>query len=144
MKIILTTDVKKVGLKGQLVTVADGYAMNVLIPKRQAIVATPENMKRHEQDVASAKGRADQSASTAKELLAELDGKTLNIETKMSETGTLFKALHTADIADAIRKEWGIEVPESAIKLDHPIKQKGTYAVPVSLLGSLARVSIIV
>lgn len=142
MKVILTADVKKVGQRGQVVTVADGYAMNVLIPQKKAVPATAENMRRHDKEVAESKQRADQSAAQARELLAKMNGKTLVVETKASETGTLFKSLHAADIAHEIKKQWGIELPESAIKLEHPLKQKGTYEVPMELLGGGARISV--
>lgn len=142
MKVILTADVKKVGQRGSVVTIADGYAMNVLIPKKQAVPATAENLKKHERGVAEAKGRADESASKARELLSQIDGKTLTVEVKASETGTLFKSLHESDIVAEIKKQWGITLPENAIKLDHHIKQKGTYVVPVELLGAHAKINL--
>ncbi len=142
MRIILTADVKKVGQRGQVVTVADGFAMNVLIPKKQAVPATPENMRRHDREVTESKLRVDQGAVQAKELLTQIDGKTLTIEVKASETGTLFKSIHASDIVAEIKKQWGITLPESAITLDHPIKQKGTHAVPVGLLGALAKINL--
>ncbi len=136
MKVILIADVKKVGQRGQLITVADGYALNVLIPQKKAVPATPENMKKHERGVAEAKLKADQSASQAKELLSKMDGKTLSVDVKAGPTGTLFKSLHASDIVAEIKKQWGIDLPESALQLEHPIKQKGTFSVPVELLGA--------
>ncbi|MCL9972130.1 MAG: 50S ribosomal protein L9 [Candidatus Pacebacteria bacterium] len=136
MKVILITDVKKVGQRGSVVDVADGYAMNVLIPQKKALPATADNLKRHEKGVAEAKGRADQSAAKAREILADLRGKTLSISAKASETGTLFKSLHESDITAAVLAQWGVTLPESALTLEHPIKQKGTYTVPIELEGS--------
>lgn len=144
MKVILVADVKKVGQKGQLITVADGYAMNVLIPQKKAVAATAENLKKHERGVAEAKQKADQSATRAREVLAQIDGKTLTLEAKAGATGTLFKSIHVSDIVTEIKKQWGIELPESSLTLDHPIKQKGTYAVPVELLGAKAKVEVLV
>ncbi len=142
MKVILITDVKKVGQRGSVVVVTDGYAQNVLIPQKKAVHATPENLKRHEKGVAEAKNRAGESAAKARELLAQIDGKTLAIEAKAGPTGTLFKSIHTSDIVAEIKKQWGIDLPESALTLDHPIKQKGTYAVPVELFGTKARIEV--
>lgn len=142
MKVILTTDVKKVGQKGALVTVADGYAMNVLIPQGKAVTATVENLKKYERGVEEAKNRADQSAARAREVLSKIDGKTLTIAVKASETGTLFKSLHASDIVDEIKKQWAVTLPESALTLNHPIKQKGTHSVPVSLLGATATLNV--
>lgn len=143
MQVILVTDVKKVGQKGQLITVADGYAMNVLIPQKKAVAATAENLKKYERGVAEAKQKADQSAARAREVLAQIDGKTLTLEAKAGPTGTLFKSINASAIVAEIKKQWGIELPESALTLDHPIKQKGTYTVPISLLGALAKFSIV-
>lgn len=140
MKIILLENVRKVGQKGQLVTVADGYAMNVLIPQKKAVPGTAENLKRHERGVAAAANKADQSAMKAKEILAEIAGKTLTIVAKAGTTGTLFKSIHASDIAAEIKKQWGMELPTNAVKLDHPLKQKGTHEVPVELLGSKANI----
>lgn len=142
MKVILIADVKKVGKKGSVVTVADGYALNVLIPQKKAVTATPDNLKRHEKGVAEAKGKADQSAARAHELLKQIDEKTLTLEAKAGPTGTLFKSIHESDIVEEIKKQWGIEIPESALTLDHAIKQKGTYVVPVALLGAKAKISV--
>ena len=136
MKVILVADVKKVGQRGSVVEVADGYALNVLIPQKKAVPATPDNLKRHEKGVAEAKQKASASAEQAKVLLAQIDGKTLTIEAKAGPTGTLFKSLHASDIAVAIKKQWGIDLPESAVTLEHPIKQKGTTVVPIELFGS--------
>lgn len=144
MKVILVTDVKKVGQRGSVVDVADGYALNVLIPQKKAVTATAENLKRHEKGVAEAKGRADESAAKARALLTEINGKTLTIEAKAGPTGTLFKSIHASDIVAEIKKQWRIDLPESVLTLDHPIKQKGTYAVPVVLQGAQALVSVIV
>lgn len=142
MKVILIADVKKVGQRGQLITVADGYALNVLIPQKKALPATAENLKKHEKGVAEAKQKADQSAAQAKALLAQIDGKTLTIEAKAGPTGTLFKSLHAEDIVAEIKKQWGIDVPASALLLDHPIKQKGTMMVHLSLLSAKADLSL--
>ncbi len=142
MKVILLKDVPKVGQRGTLVTVADGYAMNVLIPQKKAAPAIAENLKRYERGVEAAKQKADHSAEQAKRILSEIDGKTLSVTVKTSDTGTLFKSFHTSDIAAEMKTQWGIELPESALELDHPIKQKGTYEVPIKLLGSVAKISL--
>jgi large subunit ribosomal protein L9 len=136
MKVILITDVKKVGQRGSVVDVADGYAMNVLIPQKKALPATADNLKRHEKSVAEAAGRKDQNAAKARETVDSMRGKTLTIAVKASETGTLFKSLHASDIVAEVAKQLGVTLPESALMLEHPIKQKGTYAVPMELAGS--------
>lgn len=143
MQVILIADVKKVGQRGQLITVADGYALNVLIPQKKALPATAENLKKHEKGVAEAKQKADQSAAQAKALLAQIDGKPLTVEAKAGPTGTLFKSLHAEDIVAEIKKQWGIDIPASALVLDHPIKQKGTLSVPIKLHSAVAVLTVV-
>lgn len=144
MKVILIADVKKVGLKGSVITVADGYAMNVLFPRKLAVPATGDNLKRHEQGVREAQGRADASAAAARQALAQIDGKTVPLKAAASASGTLFKSLHASDIVAAIKKDLQVTLPESALMLEQPIKKTGTYEVPVALSGAKAKVEILV
>lgn len=142
MKVILTVDVKKVGLKGQVVTVADGYALNVLIPNRKAVTATPENLKKHEQVAKEIKDREVQATQNAALLLNSIDGKTVTITAKAGDTGTLFKSLHANAISAALQSEYKATIPEDAIALASPIKKTGTYSVPIKLYGSSAQVTV--
>lgn len=143
MNLILLNDVRKVGHRGQLVTVADGYGMNYLIPRHLALQATESSLKQYEYQLAAARHDALQNMEKAKELLEQLAGKTLAVDMAASETGTLFKALHATDIAEEIKKQWGVEVPEMAVRLDHPIKHKGTYRVPVTIGDESTTVEVI-
>ncbi|MBU6310418.1 50S ribosomal protein L9 [Patescibacteria group bacterium] len=131
MKVILIADVKKVGQRGSVLTVADGYALNVLIPQKKAILATPENLKKHERSRAATERRSDASRAEAEALLAALDQRTITIPVKSGPTGTLFKALTARDIVAAIKTELGVELAETALVLPSPIKHTGTHEVPV-------------
>lgn len=142
MKVILTADVKKVGSKGQVVTVADGYALNVLIPNKKAVTATPENLKKHEQVAKAHKDREVQAAQEAALLLKSIDGKTVTITAKAGDTGTLFKSLHADAIAAALQSEHNVAIPEDSIVLASPIKKTGSYSVPIKLYGSAALVTV--
>ncbi len=144
MKVILITDVKKVGKRGELVTVADGYGMNVLIAGKKAVLATAENIKKYEQGLKDQAVRNEHAQSQARSVVARLSALSVTVVAKSSENGTLFKSIHAADIADEIKKTHGIALPAESLKLDHPIKQKGTYSVPVLLLGVKGSVSVLV
>lgn len=144
MKIILKTDVAKVGQRGSVVEVSDGYAMNVLIPQGKALPATREHLKAHDRALAERNEKSVHEAENAKMLLESISGKKLVIEAKASDTGTLFKAIHASDISDEIRKQWKIEISESAIKLEHPIKQKGEMNVIIGNGGFEANVTVVV
>jgi large subunit ribosomal protein L9 len=132
MKLILLTDVKKVGQRGSMVTVADGYAQNVLLPKRLAVTATPENLKRYERERAGATAREALNTSIVKKTFADMNGKTVTLQARANETGGLFEAIHEQQIAEAVQKSLGISIPEEAITLEAPIKKTGIFKVGVS------------
>lgn len=142
MKVVMLIDVKKVGSRGTVVEVADGYAMNVLLPQKKAVVATPENLKRVEKEALAAKGKKDMSAMLAQKALEQVDGKTLTIRAKANPSGGLFESVKEKHINEAIEKEFGISLPESAIKLSEPIKKTGVHPVSVSLHNASAKIHI--
>ncbi len=142
MKVILTTDVKKVGRKGELVTVADGYGMNVLVRTGKGIVATAENIKKHEVGESAKAASIASQSERDKALLASIDGKLVPISAPASQTGTLFKALHEVDIATAIKNQLHAPIPESAIKLSAPIKQHGMIPVHIELNDHSAQITL--
>lgn len=133
MNLILTADVRKVGRKGQIVMVSDGFGMNFLIPRHLAVQATASALKLHEHDVAVAAQHSEENVARAKKLASELAGKVIAIDAPASETGTLFKAIRAEDIVAEIQKQWGVEVPEEAIHLSEPIKTKGTHTLKFEL-----------
>lgn len=138
----MLVDVKKVGSRGTVVEVADGYAMNVLLPQKKAVAATPENLKRVEKDALAAKGKKDMDAILAQKALAQIDGKTLTIHAKANPAGGLFESIKEKHINEAIEKEFSISLPESAIKLDEPIKKAGAHEVLVSLQNAKAKITL--
>lgn len=142
MKVVLLQDVKKVGQKGSVITVADGYAQNVLIPKRLAVPATADAVKRAEAVMAERGEKSAMEEGLARTILAKLDGATVRVTARANEQGTLFEALHAADIVAAIEREHGITIPESAIHLDDPIKKTGSHPVSLSLHDARAVITV--
>ncbi len=139
----MLADVKKVGQKGTLVTVADGYANNVLIPKKLALPATAENIRRFEKQTQGAKDKVAMDAALAKKALSEIEGKTIEIKARANEKGTLFESIHAKQIAEAIHKDLKVSLPEEAIGLaDGPIKKLGEHRVGVSVSGASARIAL--
>jgi large subunit ribosomal protein L9 len=132
MKVILLQDVKKVGVRGSLVDVADGYANNVLIPKKLALPATGENMKRYDRERQAREGKAALDATLAKKLLAEIDGKSISLQVKANEAGGLFEAIHPRQVALAIKHEFHVSIPEESITLlPESIKKLGEFRAEV-------------
>jgi large subunit ribosomal protein L9 len=132
MQIILQEDVEKLGTRGQLVEVAEGYARNFLLPRKLGLEATPGNMKRLEKmRTAFAKKTAVEKESAQKlaELLASVS---LTLSRKAGENDQLFGSVTSGDIAAALSAQ-GYEIEKRKITLADPIKLVGEYEVPVKL-----------
>ncbi|HEU0247722.1 MAG TPA: 50S ribosomal protein L9 [Gaiellaceae bacterium] len=132
MQIILLTDVEKLGLRGDVVDVARGYARNYLLPRRMAETATPSRvaeLRRVDADRARHEAR---NAEQAQEI-ADVLGKTvLRFEVKSGPTGSLFGSVTPSDVADEIWRARKIRVDRRKISID-PIKRIGRYAIPIEL-----------
>lgn len=143
MKVILLTDVKKVGRRNDVVEVAQGFAENVLFPKKQAVPATREHLARHE---ATAKRVSDSKAFEATLLaknIAELAGKEVRIRARANESGTLFQTVHAKQVVEAIHTMYALSLPESALGA-FDAKQVGTYAVTLSGGGAKSQVRVVI
>ncbi|NLZ56601.1 MAG: 50S ribosomal protein L9 [Clostridiaceae bacterium] len=132
MKVILLEDVKNLGLKDEVVNVADGYANNFLFRRGLAVEATPANLRdlQSRQNIRRA-GVAKQLA-TAKELAEKLTGVTVKIPMKTGEGGRLYGSLTTQSIADELDRQ-GYEVNRRNITIHENIKTVGTYTVTIRL-----------
>ena len=130
MEVILTQDVDKVGLRGEVVNVARGYARNFLLPRRLAEVATPAKVAELEKRDSQRARHEARSVEHAREI-AELLGKTmLRFEVKAGPTGALFGSVTPTDIADEIWRVRKVRVDRRKIELPEPIKRIGRYEVP--------------
>lgn len=131
-QVILTKEVESLGAEGDVITVADGYARNYLIPQGLAIAATPANLRRVE--ALRKKREAEQAArrQQAEELAAKLTGLTLTMAAPSGADGKLFGAITTADIAHSLR-ERGFEVDRKRIVLDPPLREIGVRDVTIKL-----------
>lgn len=132
MEVILLKDVEKVGLRGDVVDVARGYARNYLLPRRLAETATPARVAELQRVDAQ---RAQHEARTAEQAqdIAELLGKTvLRFEVKAGPTGSLFGSVTPSDVADEIWRARKVRVDRRKVAID-PIKRIGRYAVPIEL-----------
>ena len=137
MEVILLSDVEKVGLRGEVVDVARGYARNYLLPRRLAEPATPGRVSELEKRTAQ---RARQEASTfeqARDLATTLEKVDLRFDVKAGPTGSLFGSVTPTDLADEIWKVAKIRVDRRRIQLAEPIKKVGRYEVPVELFADV-------
>ena len=133
MKVILLTDVKPHGKKGEVVEVSDGLARNVLIKKKQAVEATPQNMNNLKLQNQHADKVAAENLAAAKELAKEMEGWLVETTIKSGEGGRTFGSVSSKEIAASVQKQYGREIDKKKIILDEPIKSLGTHEVKVKL-----------
>ena len=133
MKVILLEDVKALGKKGQVVNVSDGYARNLLLPKKLGVEATGKNMndlklqKAHENKV------AQENLDAAKAFAEELKDKQVTVGIKVGEGGRTFGSISAKEIAEAAKAQLGYELDKKKLQLSAPIKELGTTMVPIKL-----------
>ncbi|MCL6506168.1 MAG: 50S ribosomal protein L9 [Bryobacteraceae bacterium] len=132
MQVILRQNIEKLGHRGDIVNVADGYARNYLLPRRLAVPATEANKKIVEQERQAHLRREARERGEAEELARLLAGVTVTIPQKAGEHDQLFGSVTAKDIAEALQKQ-NYVVDRRKIQLEEPIKQLGEYKVPVRL-----------
>lgn len=132
MEVILKEDVNKLGHRGDVVRVAEGYGRNYLLPSKLAIQATAANKAVIEQMKASAIRKSASEKSGAEELGQKLNEVVVTFERKAGENGQLFGSVTTQDIAKAL-EEQGYTIDRRKISIDEPLKTVGEFHVPVKL-----------
>ena len=132
MELILREDVEKLGHRGQLVKVADGYARNFLLPKRLAVPATDANKKIVEQERQAHLRREAKLSSDASDLAKMMANVTVGISQKAGDNDQLFGSVTSKDIAEALEKQ-GYTIERRKIALEEPIRSLGEFKVPLRL-----------
>src|SRR5262245_56768573 len=122
MKLILLEDVDKLGKRGAVVSVKDGYGRNFLLPRKLAAVATEGNHKRVEMEAKKYKVKEAKEEADASQIKTDLEALSLSIEMKAGEGDVLFGSVTTADIAQLLEKK-GYNIDKRKIELDEPIKR---------------------
>jgi len=136
MQIILLTDVEKLGLRGDVVDVARGYARNYLLPRRMAETATPALVAElHRVDAQRAKHEA-RTSEQAQEIAEVLGSTVLRFEVKAGPTGSLFGSVTPSDVADEIWRTRKVRVDRRKISID-PIKRIGRYSIPIEVFSDV-------
>ncbi|HHS49528.1 MAG TPA: 50S ribosomal protein L9 [candidate division Zixibacteria bacterium] len=132
MKVILTEDVKSLGIAGDILDVADGYARNFLIPKKLVVPANKGNLARVEQIKTARANREEKRKKTLSVLAEKIEGFSVDISVQVGEDDRVFGAVTTQMIADALRAK-GFNIERKTIQLEEPIKQLGVYNVEIKL-----------
>jgi len=132
MKVILLDDVTKVGRRGEVRDVSDGYARNFLIPKKLALSATAGNLKNLEQIKKQQDAKADRIKTDAESLRAKIEALVYEERRQASEEGKLFGSVTPQDVADFLGAR-GILMDRKRITLEEPIKALGEHSVSMRL-----------
>ncbi len=144
MKIVLLKDVKAVGKKHDVKNVADGFALNSLIPQGLAEVATPKVLARVEllkkQEEADRKVQEDLLAKNLK----ALHDATVEVVAEANEKGHLFAGLHAAEIAPLVKAQTQIDVAPEFIKIEKPLKEVGEHKIDVKVQGKSATFTLVI
>ncbi|MBR6407032.1 MAG: 50S ribosomal protein L9 [Clostridia bacterium] len=133
MKVVLKADVKGQGKKGEMVNVSDGYARNFLLPRGLAIEADKQAMSEVRNKENAEKYRAEQEKRAANEAKSKIDGKTVKISAKGGSGGRLFGSVTAKEIADAVNKQYGLNIDKKKVLLENDIKSFGSYEAGLKL-----------
>jgi large subunit ribosomal protein L9 len=138
MQVILRQDVEKVGLRGEVVDVAAGFARNYLLPRRLAEPAAPGRVAELEKLAAGRAQHEAQSFEQAQELVQKLEGSELRFDVQAGDTGTLFGSVTATDIADRVWESQRVRIDRRKLDLPESIKRIGRYEVPVELFADVS------
>lgn len=133
MQVILLEDVKKLGKKGELVKVNDGYARNFILPKKLGIEATARNLNDLKLQKANDEKMALEQLEKAKELAEQLKELKVTVSVKIGEGGKTFGSVSSKEIAQAVKEQLALELDKKKMQLTEPIKTVGTHLVSVKL-----------
>lgn len=133
MEVLLLQDVPGVGKKNDLLVVGDGFALNYLLPKRAALVATPLVRKRYAEFIRRRAEEREKEKSVAQGAVQAVSGKPLVFTKKVTKTGKLYAAITEKNIVEAFKDQHGVDVSEDAVKIDEAIKATGKHQIMLQM-----------
>ena len=143
MKVILLSDIKNVGKKDEILNANDGYARNFLFPKKLAVEATPDNLKKLKDKKDSEAHRKELDKQKAKAIAEELNKLELNLKVKAGENGKIFGGITAKEISEELKKQNNIDIDKKKIVLSETIKNLGKFSVDIKLYeGIVAKLAI--
>jgi large subunit ribosomal protein L9 len=145
MKVILSQEVKKLGSKGQILEVSDGYARNYLIPQGLAEEATKTKIKEIQEKSIKDEKKKNSEKDNAEALKTKLHGKEVEIKVKAGAGDKLFGAVTAKEIADVLQSKFALSIDKKKIDTGDPIKHLGTYNIKLKIFPSVqAEIKLIV
>jgi large subunit ribosomal protein L9 len=143
VRVVLRKEVPGLGRPGDVKHVAEGYAQNFLLPRGLAVEASEGELKRVAQVQASAKAKKSRAHAEAEAIAERLASTKLTFKLKAGGTGKTFGSITNRDVADALKREAGIDVDRTKIHLEDPLRTLGTHEIEIRLLTDVrAKVTI--
>lgn len=133
MEVILLEEVKSLGKKGDVVKVSDGYARNFILPKKLGVEATAKNMNDLKLQKAAEAKHQREILEEAQILGGKIKAGSITLKIKAGEGGRTFGSISTKEIATALKEQMGYEIDKKKLTLTEPIKNIGTFHIPVKL-----------
>lgn len=133
MKVILLQNIKSLGNKGDIKNVADGHAMNFLIPQGLAIAASEDKIEQLQVKKEGEKIKRNKEIKDIKDIIKKISGKKIIIKKQASDKGKLFASLSTDEILTAIQKEFKVSLDNNSIKLKEHIKEVGEHDIGLEI-----------
>ncbi len=131
MKVILLKDVKKIGKKYDIKEVADGFAINKLIPGKFAMPATQANLNLIESKKKEIAAEVAKTEAEVNKMLEQVKNIGITVKGKVNDKGLLFAGLHAAEIVAAVKAQTGVVLPAEQVLLDKPIKEVGDHSIKI-------------
>lgn len=144
MEVLLLQDIPGIGKKNDLLVVGDGFALNYLLPKRAALVATPLVRKRYAEFIRRRAEEREKEKSVATAAIQGLQGKSVVFTKKVTKTSKLYAAITEKNIVDALKEQHDLTVSEDAIRIDDAIKSIGTFQVNMQMGETLVPLTVTV
>lgn len=144
MEVLLLEDIPGIGKKNDLLLVGDGYALNCLLPRRQALIATPTVRKRYADLIKKRAIERQSEMETKQSAAAAVAGKKVTFTRKATKTGKLYAAITEKLIADALAEQHEVAMEEAAISLPEQIKAIGEFVATIDVAGRKEDVTVVV
>lgn len=144
MRVIFLQDVQRVGKRNDIKEVNNGYAMNFLIPRKLAMIASPQAIA----DLQARSKTIEIEREVQNDLLIrnleEIKGKVVHMKGRANEKGSLFSAIHEKEIAEAMKAEHRADIDPEFIVLEKPVKETGEFDIPISIKGKESSFKLII
>ncbi len=144
MEVLLLEDIVGIGKKNDLLVVGDGYALNNLLPRRAALVATPLVRKRYADLIRRRAEEREKEKEVQAGSAKAITGKSLTLTKKVTKTGKLYAAINQKAIVEALKEQLSMDITEDAVMMDEPIKSTGTHSIRIKMNDQMIPMSVVV